>query len=187
MTSKIHPRIDWQTVRSILFSWDFMIAILIAIIAFWLLPCKVANDLARDVYNVGITSLSIIFSVYFAALAIIISSGDNDFIDFFDEQGDYTRLIKSFRYALLALLLALLLSIFLYTAATVLFYGKHPDQPKFIMVVFSFFSSYGLLATFMAANDSIKYALYRVKFLRLKRLRKQHGESNDLQNTEDSI
>lgn len=180
MPSRNSFRIDWQTVRSILFSWDIVIAILIAASTFWLLPDKVGNDFARDIYNVGITSLSIIFSVYFASLAIIISSGDNDFINFFDEEGDYSRLISSFRYALFALLVALLLSIFLYTTATIHFYKKEPDQSKTLMVAFSFFTSYSLLATFMAANDAIEYALYRVKFLRVKRLQKKQEQSDDI-------
>lgn len=186
MPSKTSFRIDWQTVRSILFSWDFCVAILIAVFASWSLPHKVANDFARDIYNVGITSLSIIFSVYFASLAIIISSSDNDFINFLDEEGDYSRLINSFRYALFTLLIALLLSIFFYTVATIFFYRKEPDQPKFLMVIFSFFASYSLLSTFMAANDAIEYALYRVKFLRFKRLQKQEKQSGETKGTESS-
>ncbi len=186
MSSRNLFKINWQVIKSIIVSWDFVVAALIATSAFWLLPQKVANDFARDIYNVGITSLAIIFSVYFAALAIIISSGDNDFIDFFDEEGDYTRLIKSFRYALFTLLVALLLSITFYTVATILFYKKEPDQPKILMTVFSFFASYSLLATFMAANDAIEYALYRVKFLRLRRLRKQQEKVKDTKDSVDS-
>lgn len=186
MSSRNLLRINWQSVRSTFVSWDFVVAFSIAISAFLLLPQKVANDFARDIYNVGITSLSIIFSVYFAALAIIISSGDNDFIDFFDEEGDYTRLIKSFRYALFTLVVALLLSISFYTVATILFYKKEPDQPKTLMTIFSFSASYSLLATFMAANDAIEYALYRVKFLRLRRLRKQQEKAKNGKDSVDS-
>ena len=156
-------------VQRFLLSWDFFAAFLVALLTNFYVHSNILNDFARDIYNVGITTLSIIFSAYFAALAIIVSLGDSEFIDFFDEDGDYTRLIKSFRLALLSLLVALLIAIALYAFSSFLFYGKYSEQPKVLLTLFSFFSIYGIIATFIAANDAINYALCRVKFLRFKR------------------
>lgn len=156
-------------VQRFLLSWDFFAAFLVALLINFYAPSNILNDFARDIYNVGITTLSIIFSAYFAALAIIVSLGDSEFIAFFDEDGDYTRLIKSFRLALLSLLVALLIAISFYAFTSFLFYGKHSEQPKVLLTLFSFSSIYGIIATFIAANDAINYALCRVKFLRFKR------------------
>jgi len=167
----------WRNTKNIVMSGDFIFSFFVSVIVYFVLPEKVPNEFSRDIYNVGITSLSIIFSVYFAALAIIISSGDNDFIDFFEQEGDYTKLIKNFRYALWLLLIALLSSISLYTTTSFLIYQKEVNQVKYLIVGFSFLSLYGLLATFMAANDAIKYALYRVKFIRSKQINQAKKDS----------
>jgi hypothetical protein len=179
MSYKEKIKTMWGNIRNVVISGDFIFSLFASTIALCILPEKIPNDFSRDIYNVGITSLSIIFSVYFAALAIIISSGDNDFIDFFEQEGDYTRLIKNFRYALWILLIALLSSIFLYTITSFLISQKEVNQIKYLIVGFSFFSLYGLLATFMAANDAIRYALYRVKFLRLKKIGKAKKDSSN--------
>ncbi len=159
--------------QTFLLSWDFFAAFLVAVLISLYGPSNTSNDFARDIYNVGITTLSIIFSAYFAALAIIVSLGDSEFIDFFDEDGDYIRLIKSFRLALLSLLVALLIAISLYAFSSFLFYGKYSEQPKILLILFSFFSIYGIIATFIAANDAINYALCRVNFLRFKRAERE--------------
>lgn len=156
--------------QKFLLSWNFFSAFLVAVLINFYAPSSILNDFARDIYNVGITTLSIIFSAYFAALAIIVSLGDSEFIDFFDEDGDYTRLISSFRLALLSLLVSLLIAIALYAFSSFLFYGKCGEQPKVLLIFFAFFSIYGIVATFIAANDAINYALCRVKFLRFKRI-----------------
>src|SRR5262245_61894272 len=98
-------------IRSVLMSWDILAAAIIAVVLYFVLPDRVNNAFASTLYGVGITVLSIIFSVYFAALAIIISSGDNDFIHFLEEKGSYTRLINSFRFSLILLFVSLISSI----------------------------------------------------------------------------
>ncbi len=82
--------------RNIL-SWDLIIAVIFALIAALLLPCYVSNKFTHEVYGVGITILAIIFSVYFAALAIIMSSSDNEFLKFFEEIKGFSKLISSFK------------------------------------------------------------------------------------------
>jgi hypothetical protein len=156
-------------VRSILLAPDILVSLLISFLVLYLSPDKISNEFSRDIYSVGITVLSIVFSVYFAALAIMISSSDDEFIEFLEQEGGYTTLIGNFRFSLAVLLFALIYSIVLYTLTTVWFYNKRVEQSEYLFIIFVFVSTYGLLATFAASNDAINYALYRAKFLRLRR------------------
>lgn len=155
-----------MNIRSILKSWDIWAALAITIIAWLVLPSAVKNDLVINLYNVGISVLAIVFSVYFAALAIIISSGDNDFIHFLEENGDYTIIISGFRFSLIILFLALLYSIFIYAATALWVSNGETAQNSFWFIVFVFASMYGLMATALSSLDAIKYASYRVRFIR---------------------
>ena len=75
-----------RRLRALVISWDFMIALLSVIITFFLLPEFVNIKFALSFYNVAMTVLSIIFSLFFTAMAIIMSSSDNDFIAFLEKK-----------------------------------------------------------------------------------------------------
>jgi hypothetical protein len=152
--------------KDIIRSWDFLLAFIICIIAIVTLASFVGNELSKDLYGVGISVLSIVFSVYFAALAIIISSGDDDFIYFLEEVGDYSRIIKTFRFSLIALFIALLYSIVMYTVTSVWINDKILTQPKWFLVGFSFLFLYSLFVAFGTVVDAINYAKARADFLK---------------------
>jgi len=166
-----------ERLKSVLIAPDFIVSLLVFVLTINLSPDKLSNEFAKDVYSIGITVLSIVFSVYFAALAIIISSSDNDFIDFLDQEGGYVSLIQNFRFSLGILFIALLYSIVIYVFTVIWFYNKHPDQSKWLFSLFSFVATYGLLSTVAATNDAINFALYRAKFLRkIREIKsKKHG------------
>ncbi len=58
--------------------------IVLAIVSAIFLPSCVSNDLVAGYYSIGISVLSIVFSIYFAALAIIIASPPDDFVKFME-------------------------------------------------------------------------------------------------------
>lgn len=178
MLSRLAKKINFSALRSVFLSWDFFVASLSSLGVLFLSPKNISNDVARDIYNIGVTSLSIIFSVYFAALAMIITSSDNDFIDFFDQENDYSKLIKSFRFVLFILLISLFASIIFYIISTVLFYEKKTTQVNTLMIVFAFLAPYSLIATFLASNDAIQYALVRAKYLKVMRNIKTQNKSD---------
>jgi hypothetical protein len=156
-------------IKNIIFSWDFVTAFCISVAAYFGLARNVANELCKDIYNVGISVLSIVFSVYFAALAIIISSSDDDFVRFLEEVGDYTRLIATFRYTLALLFGSLFYSIIMYSITAVLINDQRLGQPKFFLSLFTFLFSYSLFAAVSVTIDAIQYAKYRSKFLSIKK------------------
>ena len=159
-------------INSIILSWDFFLALTLSIFVFCILPDQKSISLATSVYGVGISVLSIVFSIFFAALAIIISSGDNEFIQFLElEKNIYTNIIATFIFTIGTLFGALLLSLALY------FYtNTFPDEAvafqSKLIPIFIFFFLYSLLAAAISIFDSIRYAEYRTKFIQKLEKRK---------------
>lgn len=151
--------------KSILLSWDFGIAVAIALATAFLLPNPVKNEFVRDVYNVGISVLSIVFSVYFAALAIIISSSDDDFVRFLEQGGHYTIIVQAFEWTLLCLFVSLIYSIVAYILTSAWITDNPTYQTKWLFVGFCFLFSYSLFAAFFATRDSLIYSRFRAKFV----------------------
>ncbi|MBK7434577.1 MAG: hypothetical protein IPI66_12240 [Chitinophagaceae bacterium] len=105
------------------------------------LPLNIKSSLPYP-FIMLITVLSIIFSLFFAALAIIMSSTDNDFIKYMEERVNkgFTRFMNTFKVVLVALFLSLIYSIVLYTTTD--FYIKNNNdtavQNKYLFIVFQF-------------------------------------------------
>lgn len=154
--------------KNIIVSRDFLGALCVALIASAIFFPSVKNEFAKDLYSVDISVLSIVFSVYFAALAIIISSGDNEFIHYLEKNGYYGVIVNSFKFSLLALFVALIYSCFIYTLTAFWVSNNLADQNTTYLFLFVFLFLYGLFATAISSLDAIKYSEYRVKFLLLR-------------------
>jgi hypothetical protein len=150
--------------RNIILSIDFAAAVaaFVAVVAF--LPPLIPNSMAKDIYLMGISVLSIIFSVFFAALAIIVTSGDDGFIKFLQQTNLYLRLIGFFKFTVEILFIALVFSIVLYVF-TAKFSDANSTQSKFWLASFAFAFFWAIFAAFYSTGDAIKYAERRVDFL----------------------
>lgn len=156
-------------IKNIICSWDICIAFLITITIYLVLPDKINDDLAKDFYKIGISVLSIVFSIYFAAFAIIISASDDKFVLFLEEEGHFTELLSHSKFTIILLFISLMFSLFCY-GLTKLYNGDCVGhQSKYYLSIFIFLFIYSLFAALIAANDSISYAKYRTKFLKLKK------------------
>lgn len=153
-------------IKSIFLSWDIILSIVISVLFYFNVPCLIDIVFAKDLYSIGISVLSIVFSVYFAALAIIISAGDNEFVKFLEEDENlYSELIFTFKFSLIILFIALIYSIILYIQTPFKISQDIKFQNRIFVVIFSFLFFYGLFASLNATLDSIKFAKYRTKFL----------------------
>jgi hypothetical protein len=159
-----------MSVRQILASWDFGVAVAVFVATAAFAPAWVPDALVRDFYGAGIAVLSILFSVFFAALAIIMSSSDDDFVAFLEEEKGYTRIVGTFRFTLILLFAALLAALFLYAYTSVRLQAKVEYQSRWWSLIFGFLFLYALLAAFLAALDSVAYAKYRSRFISIRRL-----------------
>lgn len=162
-------------IRQILKSWDIWLALICTVVVVVLLPVCISADFAKDMYFMGLSVLAIVFSIFFASLAVIMSSSHDDFVSFLEEKKQYTAIVSSFTYTLVLLFAALLLSIVLYVYTSYSISQADKDQTKWLFVGFAFLALYALFAVVMSTRDTISYSQYRARFLEIKR-RKQKDE-----------
>lgn len=158
-----------RRLKALIVSWDFMIALLSVIITYFLLPEFVNMKFALSFYNVAMTVLSIIFSLFFTAMAIIMSSSDNDFIEFLEEKNTFTELLWSFKVTLFILFLSLVLSIILYSGTSYWIEKNFNDvwfQNSKLLLMLEFCFLYGMIATWFCIMDTVKFSKYRAIFLK---------------------
>lgn len=108
--------------------------------------------------------MAIIFSIVFAAIAVIASGGESGYIAFLEEDGGFTKLLYSFKLALNILFTALLISLaeFGYTVARINSEVKY--ESKAFMSVYIFILLYALIAARLMGNDAIMFAKSRADF-----------------------
>src|SRR4030095_16781 len=150
--------------------------VLLALILF--LPSGVSNSFARDVYNVGVSVLSIIFSVFIAALSIIMASGSDDFVSFMEEEGRFSLLLWMFKVTLLLLFIALIYSLSLYSATSFWIIQGKVNQNKTFISAFSFLCLWALSGTLVATLTALKYSQMRIKFFKVMKGLKARQEND---------
>lgn len=157
--------------KQIILSWDFVVSIILTLVTALFLPSELTVTFSISFYNIGISVLSIIFSLFFAALAIIMTSSDNDFIEFLEETGDFTALMNTFKVTLIMLFVSLIYSIVLYVCSSysVVNGNDKITQNKIFFLVFEFLFSYSMFATALSIKDTIMFSGYRAKYLKNKK------------------
>lgn len=154
------------TARRIVFSWDWIVAFAIVLAASFLIPEKPSVQFAKELFSIGISVLAIVFSLFLTSLAILITSGDNEFIRFLEEDGSYRSIVATFKVTFALLAISLVLAIVL-SAITLRMSEIEPQAiaSKWLLLGFSFLGMYALLATVQSSFDMLKYAELRARFL----------------------
>ena len=164
-------------IREIILSWDFFVASLITLVTALIIPHRLSLEFCLSFYNIGITVLSIVFSIFFTALAIIMASSDDDFISFLEEEGDYTILMVSFKITLVMLFVSLIYSIVLYCITSYVLSCLPIDKSQncIYFLIFEFLFSYSLFATGLSVKDTIMFSQYRAKYISKNKANKKNG------------
>jgi len=155
--------------KTYILSFDTLIALLVFIALAVFLPQVMPVAFAKDLFAVGISVLSIIFGMFFAALAFIMSATDNDLIKIMEEEGYFTKLIKTFEFTLAALFFSMVLAILIYSYSSYIESNGKMMMSRWIVILFAVTFSYSLIATLLATKDSIRYSKYRLMFMGLKK------------------
>jgi hypothetical protein len=148
-------------------SWDVALALVVALVLALLLPRYCSLPFLKDVYALGATVMSIVFSMFTAALAIIVSSPSDKFIVFLEEDGLFSDMLFGFRLTLGALFMALVTSFILFAWSSAQLAASVLTQHEFGAILFGFVFTYALGATASTTYASIQYAQRRAEFLRL--------------------
>jgi hypothetical protein len=154
--------------RVYIYSWDTVLSAVAGLLCFFLLPKWVSNTFCVAIYSTGISVLSIVFSIFFASLSVIMTSSDNEFVKFLEQKRHYSNLIGTFQFTLFSLFLALVYSLLLYTITSYSVSNPTPTnkyQSTVWFIIFSVLTTYSLIATFFSVKDTFMFAIRRVTFL----------------------
>jgi hypothetical protein len=163
-----------------IWSFDTIFSLITSMMCIYFLPNFINGDLAKDLLSMGIGVLSIIFSIFFAAIAFIISASDDKFVSFLEEEGLFTDLINSFKWTVGSLFIALFFSIIIYSITSFnITYNEDFKVNEYILCVFCFLFFYSLIATILSTNDAIKYSKSRIKYINKKMTKKKRKRTRE--------
>lgn len=157
--------------RDVVVAADFASGVVAFALTAYFAPERIGMALAKDLFGTGLSVLSIVFSIYFAALATFASASDDDFIAFLEQDNSFSEIMGALRFTLALLFAALLLAIVAY-ATTAIAMSILPDgstQSRWWLAGFAFFFCWSLFATNNSAGDAIRYAIARMRYVKLKR------------------
>lgn len=113
-----------ETVQRFVWSWDATYAFVLSFVS-WLiyraiLGAQISAHLLRDLFFSSVTLGAIVFAIYFAAIALLVSSGNKAFFDRAIQKGTFHRMMKTYRQTLIALIFLLVVSISTYGVLSVI-------------------------------------------------------------------
>ncbi|MCF8448823.1 MAG: hypothetical protein K9G49_03030 [Taibaiella sp.] len=145
-------------------SLDTIVALIAVIMACIFLPDTITNKFCTTVYGMAINVLAIVFSIFFASLAVIMSFPDNEFIRFIEAEDKlFSQLLGYFRDTLFALFVSLVSTIIIYIITAYLTDTGIADRKVFIFFCFIF--TYSLVSTITAVDVALKITGSRATYL----------------------
>lgn len=154
-----------RKVKQIIIWWDTALAITGSVAFGILVNGSVDASFTKDILGVGISVLSIVFSIFFASLTFIISSSDDKFVEFLVENNHYIKILWAFKWTLGALFVALSYSLAFYLHVSYIPKDSSPEHVFWLTEIFLFLFIYSLIASAFSTNDAIKYAKRRAWYV----------------------
>lgn len=153
-----------KKVETYILSYDTILGLIALILGILFVPEKIENSVCIAVYGTAIAVLSIIFSIFFASLAVILAFPDNEFIIFI-ERGNrlFSRMLAYFKATLFILFASLIFNIVIYIHASLNGYNTEYNRPIFLVFLFIF--TYSLIATITAVIVTLKLTQSRSDYL----------------------
>jgi hypothetical protein len=169
-----------EKIWSVIWSLDTFVGLVIGLGVWIITPSSIPFEFSENILSVGISVLSIIFSIFFASLTFIISSSNDNFVEYLYNHGHYNIIIWSYQWTLGSLLIALVYSISYYSYAS--YWVTKPSSPEHGTVPFAIFCllfAYSMTATVMSTKDAITYARMRARFLKVESKATEGGGASD--------
>lgn len=144
---------------------DLVAALIVGMGLIAVLPTRVPLRFAADVYGIATSSLAIIFSVFVAALATIVSASDNDFVAFLEEDKTFGDILFGMSLTLFALFGALIASGAAYILSSWQVALGEQDQNRWLAITVGVLLSYALGSALSSTRTTIKLASLRARFV----------------------
>ena len=149
--------------------WDLVAALVVTGGLGFIFDARVDLSFATDIYALGTSVLAIVFSVFIAAFAIIMSSGSDDFVRFLHEEGVFSSLLAGFKVALGVLFSALVLFVFLFGFSSWMTMVGETHQHSAWLLLGIFVLCWALFSTASAARAAVAYSEFRARFVKVSR------------------
>ncbi len=167
-----------RKIENIVLSWDTFFGMIATIISILCFPDTIKNDFCSSIYGTAIAVLSIIFSIFFASLAVLMSFQDNEFIAFIERpQRIFSRLLQYFKITLGALFVSLVYTIFVYIYST--YHKDNSLNSKSLFCIFIFLFAYSLFATGLSIIVTLKLTTGRATFIANKKSNEDENHENE--------
>jgi hypothetical protein len=146
---------------------DFVISAILGIVLYLFIPELVKITFFLSSYMIGITVLSIVFSLFFAALAIVMTSSDDEYIVFLNDLNVFDKLRGMFEFTLGSLFVSLVYAIVVYIISDYIRTQVEGDYlgHKIFFIIFACLFCYSMLATLPSVWHTLKFSQYRVQYL----------------------
>lgn len=163
--------------KDVFTSLDMIAAIIVGIFSCYLLPPNdiIPGPMLKDIYSIAINVLAILFSMFFAALTIIVSINDSDFVSFLEEDYLLSDILRCFKFSLGITFIVLFITILLYIWTVFNSSNKYWGQYSGQFSLFLWAFSYSTFAMLLTAKDAIRLFYSRVKYVRIMR---EHNHNN---------
>ncbi|SRR5258708_2320273 len=161
--------------RRVIVSWDFTGAVASAAVVAAVTPHWILNTAAQDLFRVGTSVLSLLFSIFFAALAVIVSAANEEFLMWLEsdtrsqEKSDYQKIVSAYRLSLVTLFLALIITLWFFGYTTIRIGNGVRHQHNWFLVTFTFFFFYGLFVAVQSSFYAVRFSQFRNEFAILRR------------------
>lgn len=124
-------------------------------------PSRLEGDIVEKLASIGVSVFSIVFGLFITGLTVMVTTGSDDFISFFNKNGSYTRILKNLKLSATMLFLALISSLILNIIATT----SKTSFNIYFLIAYGSISIYALVTTMQVLNDGIEYAIQRANFV----------------------
>jgi len=100
-----------KKIRKYFFAWDFLLSAVLSGVLIFALDWPGRADI-KLVLDISITTLSILFSMYFAIFSLLASTASNDFVLFLEgKENLFSVILSDFKFSMIVLFIALLSAI----------------------------------------------------------------------------
>lgn len=146
-------------------SADLAFAVGVAVIVHAALDRTVSLTLAKDLCSLSINVLAIVFAIYLAALGLIMSSGNDQFVKFLSKEGYFDRFIWTYKFTLGIVFSALFFSCSEYLYVDILAERKINFISRYHVILVVALFVYAISAATLSTMDAIRYSETRRKFI----------------------
>ncbi|ODU54029.1 MAG: hypothetical protein BGO01_02625 [Armatimonadetes bacterium 55-13] len=124
-------------------------------------PSRVEGDIVEKLASIGVSVFSIVFGLFITGLTVMVTTGSDDFIAFFNVNGSYIRILRNLKLSATMLFLALISSLILNIIAAI----SKTYFNIYFLIAYGSISICALVTTMLVLYDGIEYAIRRADFV----------------------